>query len=87
MLTDIAKDRIIRAVKFESRRPYGGQHAGIDPGITLTHDLFGIKIEMYEYRSQIDNRKYALSLFSHFLNELPTNIINALNKEYGETEH
>lgn len=84
MLTERARKLIINAVKWESRQPYGGQHAGIDPGVILVHDLFGIRIEMYEYRSQMDNRRFAVSLFSHFLDELPINIVNALNKEYGE---
>jgi hypothetical protein len=86
MMTEPTKQQIMKGVRWESKYPKGGLIAGISPCAVLEHDLFGIRIEMCEYRSQIDNRKHALSLFSHFLDELPPNIINALNKEYGEDD-
>jgi protein subunit release factor A len=59
----------LNGIKWESRNsPYGGQHVGrADPGVVLIHEDFGIRIEVFEKRNQIENKQIALKLFYHFL--------------------
>jgi protein subunit release factor A len=86
MLTDLTRDRLVRLIEWIPRHRYGGQHVGVDRGVAMIHPLFNIKLEVAEYRSQIENRKAAIVIFSAFLDTLPENVIESLNRDYGQEE-
>lgn len=64
-ISEIKKGCVFDVIR---KQPYGGQHVGIMPKqIRLTHEDLGFSVTVDRYRSQIDNRELAMTIFELYL--------------------
>lgn len=62
-------EQVRKDIIWESYRPAGGQHAGVDSSVMLVADNIGVRLHVVQYRQQLKNRTLALKLFEVALEE------------------